>query len=179
MHELHNDLPFLPERKKIEKVEKLVVNLRGKTECVIHIRNLKQAWISFIKVHKKINFNQNAWLKSYIDMNIDLRKKAKRDFEKDFFKLMNNAVFGKTVENVRKHREIKLVTTERRRKYLVLERNYHTSKIFTKYVSAIEMEKTEILINKPDYFGLSILELSKILMYEFWYDYVKPQYEEK
>ena len=112
-------------------------------------------------------------------MNIDLRKKAKRDFEKDFFKLMNNAVFGKTVENVRKHREIKLVTTERRRKYLVLERNYHTSKIFTKYVSAIEMEKTEILINKPDYFGLSILELSKILMYEFWYDYVKPQYEEK
>ena len=179
MHELHNDLPFLPERKKIEKVEKLVVNLHGKTECVIHIRNLKQAWISFIKVHKKINFNQNAWLKSYIDMNIDLRKKAKRDFEKDFFKLMNNAVFGKTVENVRKHREIKLVTTERRRKYLVLERNYHTSKIITKYVSAIEMEKTEILINKPDYFGLSILELSKILMYEFWYDYVKPQYEEK
>ena len=85
MHELHNDLPFLPERKKIEKVEKLVVNLHGKTECVIHIRNLKQAWISFIKVHKKINFNQNAWLKSYIDMNIDLRKKAKRNFEIDFF----------------------------------------------------------------------------------------------
>ena len=99
--------------------------------------------------------------------------------KKTFFKLMNNAVFGKTVENVRKHGEIKLVTTERRRKYLVSERNYHTSKFFTEYVSAIEMEKTEVLTNKPDYFGLSILELSKILMHEFWYDYLKPQYEEK
>ena len=92
---------------------------------------------------------------------------------------MNNAVFGKTMENVRKHRDIKLVTTERRRNYLVSEPNYHTTKFFTENLLAIEMKKTEILMNKPVYLGLSILELSKILMYEFWYDYVKPKYGEK
>ena len=112
-------------------------------------------------------------------MNTDLRKKAKNDFEKDFFKLMNNAVFGKTMENVRKHRDIKLVTTERRRNYLVSEPNYHTTKFFTENLLAIEMKKTEILMNKPVHLGLSILELSKILMYEFWYDYIKQKYGKK
>ena len=126
-----------------------------------------------------IKFNQNAWLKPYIDINTDLRKKAKNDFEKDFFKLMNNTVFGKTMESVRKHRDIKLVTTERRRSYLVSEPNYHTTKFFTENLLAIEIKKTEILMNKTVYFGLSKLELSKILMYEFWYDYVKPKYGEK
>ena len=167
---------------KIEKVEKLVANLHDKTEYVIHIRNLKQALnhgLVLKKVHRVIKFNQNAWLKPYIDMNTDLRKKAKNDFEKDFFKLMNNAVFGKTMENVRKHRDIKLVTTERRRNYLVSEPNYHTTKFFTENLLAIEMKKTEILMNKPVHLGLSILELSKILMYEFWYDYVKLKYGEK
>ena len=75
-------------------------------------------------------------------MNTDIRKKAKNDFEKDFFKLMNNAVFGKTMENVRKHRDIKLVTTERRRNYLVSEPNYHSTKFFTEHLLAIEMHKT-------------------------------------
>ena len=111
-------------------------------------------------------------------MNTDLRKKAKNDFETDFLKLINNAVFGKTMENVRKHRDIKLVTTERRRNYLVSEPNYQTKKFFTENLLAIEMKKTEILINKPVCLELSILELSKILMYEFWYDYVKPKYGE-
>ena len=92
---------------------------------------------------------------------------------------MNNAVFGKTIENVRKHRDIKLVTTERRRNYLVSEPNYHTTKFFTEHLLAIEMQKTEILMNKPVHLGFSILELSKILMYEFWYDYVKPKYGKK
>ena len=129
LHELHNNLPFLPERMKIEKVEKLVVNLHDKTEYVMHMRNLKQALnhgLLLKKVHKVIKFNQNVWLKPYIDMNTDLRKKAKNDFENGFFKLMNNAVFGKTMENVRKHRDVKLVTTERRINYLVSEPNYHT-----------------------------------------------------
>ena len=96
--------------------------------------NLKQALnhgLVLKKVHRVIKFDQNAWLKPYIDMNTDLRKKAKNDFEKDFFKLMNNAVFGKSMENVRKDRDIKLTTTERRRNYLVLEPNYHTTKFFT------------------------------------------------
>ena len=142
LHELHNDLPFLPERMKIEKVEKLVANLHDKTEYVIHIRNLKQALnhgLVLKKVHRVIKFNQNAWLKPYIDMNTDLRKKAKNDFEKDFFKLMNNAVFGKTMENVRKHRDIKLVTTERRRNYLVSEPNYHTITFVTENLLAMEI----------------------------------------
>ena len=94
-----------------------------------------------IEVHRVINFNENAWLKPYIDMNTDLRKKAKNDFEKDFFKLMNNAVFGKIMENIRKRRDVKLVTTKRRRNYLVSEPNYYTTKFFTENLLAIEMKK--------------------------------------
>ena len=145
---------------KIVIVEKIVANLHDKTECIIHIRNLKQPLnhgLVFKKVHRVIKFNQNSWLKPYIDMNTDLRKKAKNDFEKDFFKLMNNAVFGKTMENVRKHRDIKLVTTERRRNYLVSEPNYHTTNFFIEHLLAIEMKKAEIRKNKPVYLGLSIL----------------------
>ena len=104
-------------------------------------------------------------------MNTKLRKKAKNDFE-----LMNNAVFGKTVEGVRKHRDIKLVTTDKRRNQLVSEPNYHTTKWFSEKLLAIEMKKTKVKMNKPIYLGLSILEISKTLMYEFWYDYMKPKY---
>ena len=171
--QLHNDLPFSPERMKVEKFEKLVANLHDKTEYVIHIKNLKQALNHILvlkKVHGMIKFNQNAWLNPYVDMNTVLRekkRKAKSDFEKDFFKLMNNAVFGKTMENVRKHRDIKLVTREGRRNYLVSELYYHTTKFFTEYLLAIEMKKMQIILNKPAYLGLSILELSKIFMYGF------------
>ena len=91
---------------------------------------------------------------------------------------MNNAVLGNTMENVRKHRDIKLVTTKRRRNYLVSEPNYHTTKFFTKNLLAIQLKKTQITMNKPVYLGLSILDLSKIVMYEFWYDYIKPKYGE-
>ena len=111
---------------KLEKIEKLVTNLRDKTEYVIHIKNLKQALnhgLVLKKVHRKIKFNQKAWLKPYIDLNTRLRQKE-NNFEKYFFKLMNSAAFGKTMENIRKHRNIKLATTERRRNYLVSEPNY-------------------------------------------------------
>ena len=109
-------------------------------------------------------------------MNTKLRQKAKK--WKDFFNLMNNAVFGKNVENVRKYGDIKLVTTERRINYLVSEPNYDTTKIFRENLLAIEMKKTQILMNKPVYLGLSILDLSKTVMYGFWYDYIKPKYDE-
>ena len=112
-------------------------------------------------------------------MNTKLREKAKNNFEKDFFKLMNNSVFGKTMENIRKYRGIKLVITERKRNYLVSESNYHTAKFFNENLLAIEMKKTPVLMNKPVYLRLSILDLSKTVMYEFWYDYVKPKYDEK
>ena len=111
-------------------------------------------------------------------MNTELRKIAKNNFEKDFFKLMNNAVFGKTVENVRKHRDIKLVTTDKKRSKLVSEPNYHTINLISKNLSIIEMRRTKVKMNKPIYLGLSILEISKILMHEFSYDYIKPNYSD-
>ena len=116
------DLPFLPERNKIKIYNKLVCNMQDKENYVVHIRALKQALnhgLTLKKVHRAVQFNQKAWLKPYIDTNTKLRTEAKNDFEKDFFKLMNNAVFGKTMENVRKHRDIKLVTTDKRRNQLV------------------------------------------------------------
>ena len=102
-------MPFLPEKRKIDKTQKLVCNLRDKKKYVIHISILKQALnhgLKLKKVHRVIEFNQEAWLKKYIYMNTELRKKVSNDFEKDFFKLMNNAVFGKIKENGRKHRDI-------------------------------------------------------------------------
>ena len=129
-------LTLLPERMKIEKVEKLVANLHDKANYLIHIRNLKQALNHGLVLNK---VNQNALLKPYIDINKDLRKKAKYDFEKYFFKLMCHAVFVKTMENVRKYRDIKLVTTERRRNYLASEPNYHTAKFFTEHLLAVEI----------------------------------------
>ena len=107
-----------------------------------------------------------------------LRKEAKYDFEKDFFKLINNSVFGKTMENIRKHREIKLVTTDKLRSQLVSEPNYHTTKNLSENLLAIEMKKTKIKMNKPVHLGLSILEISKILLYEFWYDYIQLKYQD-
>ena len=124
LHDLHSDLPFLLERMKINKCNKVVCNLYDKNNYVVHIRSLKQALdhgLILKKVHRVIQFNQEAWLKEYFDMNTELRKQVKYDFEKDFFKLMNNSVFGKTMENVRKHRGIRLVTTDKRRNQLVSE----------------------------------------------------------
>ena len=111
-------------------------------------------------------------------MNTELRKEAKNDFEKDLFKLMNNSVFGKTMENIRKHRDIKLVTTDKKKSKLVSEPNYHTVNLISEDLSIIEMKKTKVKMNKPIYFGLSILEISKTLMYAFWYDYMKPKYND-
>ena len=122
LHDLHGDLPFFAERMKINKCSKLVCNLHDKNNYVVHIRSLKQALnhgLILKKVHRVIQFNHDAWLKEYIDMNTELRKQAKNDFEKDFLKLINNSVFGKTIENVRNHRDIKLVATDRRRNQLV------------------------------------------------------------
>ena len=182
LHDLHSDMPFLPERMVINKTKKLVCNLHNKKNYVAHINMLKLALshgLKLKKVHRVIEFEQEAWLKKYIDFNMDLRAKATNDFEKDFFKLMNNAVFGKTMENVRKHRNIKLVKTDKKRNKLVSEPNYHTMKLIDDNLAIIEMRKVKVKMNKPIYLGLSILELSKITMYEFWYDYVKVKYEDR
>ena len=118
-------------KNEIEKVKKLVCNIEDKENYVVHIRALKQAFnkgLILKKVHRVIRFNQEAWLKPYIDMNTELRKEAKNEFEKDFFKLMNNSVFGKTMENVRNHRDIKIVMSNKQRNRLASELNYHIKK---------------------------------------------------
>ena len=155
---------------EINKCKKLFCNLYDKKKYVVHIKSLKQVLnhgLKFKKIHRIIEFNQEALLKPYIDMNTDLRKLARNDFEKDLYKLMNNLVFGKTMENIRKHRDIKLVATNKKRSKLVSEPSYHTINLISEDLSIIEMKKTKVKMNKPIYLGLSILEISKILMYEF------------
>ena len=179
LHELLSDLPFLSELMEVNKYKKLVCNLFNKKKYIAHINALKQALnhgLKLKKVHRVIEFNQEAWLKPYIDMDTELRKEAKNDFEKDLFKLMNNSVLGKTMANIRKHRDIKLITTDKKRSKLVSEPNYHTINLISEDLSITEMKKTKVKMNKPIYLGLSILEISKTLMYEFWYDYMKPKY---
>ena len=144
LHELHSDLPFLSERMEVSKCKKLVCNLFNKKKYVAHINALKQALnhgLKLKKIHRATEFNQKEWLKPYIDMNTELRKAAKNDFEKDLFKLMNNSVFGKTMENIRKQRDIKLVTTDKKRIKLVSEPNYHTINLISEDLSIIEMKK--------------------------------------
>ena len=164
---LHSDLPFLPDRMKINKCSKLCCTIQNKENYVVHISALKQALnhgLKLTKVHRIFEFRQEAWLKPYIDMNSNLRREAKNGFEKNFFKLMNNAVFGKAMENIRNHRDIKIVTTDKRRSILVSEPNYHSSKCISKDLMIIEMRKVEVKMNKPIYLGQAILDISLYYM---------------
>ena len=182
LQNLHSDLPFLPEKMVINNTKKLVCNLNDKKNYIVHINVLKQALdheLKLKKVHGVIEFEQEAWLKEFIDVNTELRKKATNDFEKDFFKLMNNAVFGKTMENVRKHRDIKLVKSDKKRNKPVSEPNFHTMKLIDNNLAIIEMKIVKVKMNKTIYLGLSVLGISKITMYEFWYDYVKIKYQDR
>ena len=173
LQNLHGGLPFLPERMVINNTKKLVCKLNDKKNYIVHINVLKQALdhgLKLKKVHRVIEFEQEAWLKEYIDVNTELRQKATNDFAKDFFKLMNNAVFGKTMEKKRKNKK---------RNKLISEPNFHTMKLIDNNLAIIEMKKVKVKMNKPIHLGLSILDISKITMYEFWYDYVKIKYEDK
>ena len=117
LQDLHRDFQFLPESLLVNNTKKLICNLQNKKDYVVHINTLKQALehgLKLINVHQVIELDEEEWLKEYINFNTELRKKATNDFEKDFFKLMNNAVFCKTMENVRKHRDIKLVKTDKK-----------------------------------------------------------------
>nr|XP_022908200.1 uncharacterized protein LOC111419606 [Onthophagus taurus] len=197
LHDLHNDLPFLaenllPPNGKCESDKRLIPNLFNKKNYVVHYRNLKQAVAHGLKVYKinrVLSFKQSAWLKSYIDKNTELRQSAKNAFEKDFFKLMNNAVFGKTMENVDKRVDVRLVTswedicmkTGRPKlgaRSLIAKLNFKNIKTFTETFSAIQMERLHIVYDKPLYVGFTVLELSKLLMYNFFYGFLKPKYGE-
>ena len=173
LYELHKDLPFLPDRIEVNKVNKLVASVHDKNNYVIHIYALKQALTHGLilkNVHAVIIFKHDAWLKPYIDMNTELRTNAKNDFEKDYFKLKNNSAFGKTMENIRKHRDIKLVNNYKKRKVLASEPNCHGTKHISEYLLIMEMRNREFYMNKPTYLGQAILDISKTLMHEFWYD---------
>ena len=176
LHDQHNEHP---ERLVIGKVEKLVPDLNNKTRYVLHHENLKlytRLGLRLTKIHRGIKFQESNFLASYIQLNTDMRTKGTTDFEKDFFKLMNNAVFGKTMENVRNRVNVKLVTNENALNKLVKKSNYKGVNTFHENLVAVHMEKTTVKLNKPIYLGMSILDLSKTLMYRFHYDYVKPKY---
>ena len=164
-------------RMKINCIEKLVPNLHNKRNYVIHIRALDQTLAHGLIlecIHRAIEFDQSAWMKPYIDFNTKLRTKATNDFEKDFFKLMNNAVFGKTVENIRKHRNIRLVTNKESYLKTVMKPNFKSGVLFGENLMGCEMGKIKVAMNKPVYLSQAILDLSKIVMYEFHYDYMVP-----
>ena len=176
LHDYHNDLPFMCTKMKINGVEKLVPNLYYKKRYVIHIRALDQALkhgLVLERIHRAIEFRQSAWMKEYIDFNTKLRTEAKNDFEKDFYKLMNNAVFGKTMENIRKHRNIKLVNNEEEYLKNVMKPNFKSGTLLGPDLMGCEMGKVRVVMNKPVYLGQAILDLSKTRMYEFHYDYMK------
>ena len=184
LHDLHNDYPFCPEKVKCDnRVEKLIPNLRDKTKYVIHYKNLIQclkAGMKLKKIHRGIKFIESEWMKPYIEMNTNLRTKAKNNFEKDFFKLMNNSVFGKTMENIRNRVNVKLVNTEERLKKLVAKPNLKCPpKTFSENLVSVHLKKTSLLMNKPVYLGMCILDLSKTIMYDFHYNYIKPKYGDK
>ena len=183
LHDLHNDYPLCPERVECDRgVKKLIPNLRDKNNYVVHYKTLMQylsLGMKLKKIHRGIKFIEAAFLKPYIDKNVILRTQAKNEFDKDFFKLMNNAVFGKTMENIRNRVNIKLINTEEQLKKLVAKPNYESRKIFNEKLVSVHMKKTSLTMNKPVYLGMCILDLSKTLMFDFHYKYIKPKYGNK
>ena len=202
LHDLHNDYPLGPEKVKVTKnmlsdyckkiaakynistglVHKLIPTLKNKEKYALHYRNLQlytNLGLKITKVHRVLEFNQSAWLKQYIDFNTQKRTNAKNAFEKDFFKLMNNSVFGKTMENIRKRVDVRLVTDEKKLVKMAAKPTYVSSKIFNKNLVAVHKIKETLTLNRPAYVGMCILDLSKILMYDFHYNYIKQQYGNK
>ena len=204
LHDLHNDYPLGPEKIKVTNkmlskycknisdkytckistglVHKLIPTLNNKEKYVLHYRNLqlyKELGLKVAKVHRVLEFKQSPWLKQYIDFNTEKRKNAKNDFEKDFFKLMNNSVFGKTMENIRKRVDVRLVTDENKLLKLASKPTYVSSKIFNENLVAVHKIKETLTLNRPAYVGMCILDLSKTLMYDFHYKYIKKNYGDK
>ena len=202
LHNLHNDYPLAAERVCVTKdmlseyckkiaakynistglVSKLVPTLRNKEKYVLHYRNLQlylDLGLKINKVHRVLEFNQSPWLKQYIDFNTNKRKNAKNAFEKDFFKLMNNSVFGKTMENLRNRVDVRLVTDEKKLTKLASKPTYVSSKIFNDNLVAVHKIKETLTLNRPAYVGMCILDLSKTLMYDFHYNYIKKKYGDK
>ncbi len=181
LHDLHNEYPLAPEKLLIGNVEKLVPNLNNKERYVLHYENLKlylRLGLKITKIHRGITFEESDFMKKYIDLNTNMRKNAKSDSEKDFYKLANNAVYGKTMENVRNRVNVSLVTDVKKANKFYKKPHFKRDTHFSENLVAIHMEKTTVKLDKLIYIGVSILELSKTLMYEFHYDYIIPKYGE-
>ena len=154
LHDIHDDLPFMCTKMKINGVEKLTPNLYYKHKYTIHIRALKQALdygLVLERIHRCIRFKQSPWMKEYIDFNTRLRTAAKNDFEKDFCKLMNNSVFGKTMENIRRHRNIKLVNNKEDYLKTVMRPNFKSGILLGPDLMGYEIGKVKVVMNKPVY----------------------------
>ena len=156
--------------------------LKSKEKYVLHYRNLQlylDLGLNLAKVFRVLEFDLSPWLKQYIDFNIEKRKHAKNPFKKDFFKLMNNSVFGKTCENLRKRVDVRLVTNEKKLLKLTSKPTYVSSRIFNENLVAVHKIKEALTLNRPAYVGMCILDLSKTLMYDFHYYYIKKKYGDK
>ena len=178
----HNDYPLAPEKIKIDKIDRLICSFLPKKHYVVHYKNLKQylqEGMILKKVHRGIRFKQSPWMEPYIRKNTNLRKEAKNSFEKDFFKLMNNSVFGKTIENIRKRQNVKLVDDRKLANKLTSKKNFERLTIFDENLVAVHMKKTEVYFNKPIYVGQTSLDLSKTLMFDFHYNYTRKKYDNK
>ena len=176
----HNDYPLAPDR--VKGHDKLICSFLPKTHYVVHYKNLKQylqEGMILKKVHRGIKFYQSSWMEPYIRKNTDLRKTASSSFEKDFFKLMNNSVFGKTIENIRKRQNVILVDDRKLANKLSSKPNFERATIFDENLVAVHMTKTEVYFNKPIYVGQAILDLSKTLMFDFHYNYIRKKYDNK
>ena len=202
LHDLHNDCPLAPEKTKVSSgmlseyckkiadkykisiglVNKLIPTLRDKKEYVLLYHNLQlylDLSFKIKKVHRVLKFDQSPWLKQYIDFNTKKRKHAKNSFKKDFFKLMNNSVFGKTMENLRKRVDVRLVTNEKKLDKLTSKPTYVSSKIFNENLVAVHKIKETLTLNRPAYVGMCILDLSKTLMYDFHHNCIKKKYNDR
>ena len=180
LHDDHNDFPLAPEILMLGKVEKLTQNLRDKEGMVLHGRSLarfRSLGMKLKTIRRGISFKERPFMKCYIDKNTELRAKGKTKFEKEFFKLMNNSVFGKTMENLRKRVSIELVKDAERAEKLVNKPNFADVKIFDEFLIAVKIRKTRVVMNKPIYAGMTTLDLSKLLMFDFQYGYVKKKWE--
>ena len=178
----HNDYPLAPEKLKVNGVEKLIGHFKPRKNYVIHYRALRQCLelgMKITAVHRGISFYQSPWMEPYIRKNTELRMRAANNFEKDFFKLMNNSVFGKTIENIRKRQNIHLIEDRKQALKLSNRPNFERCTIFNKHLIAVHMKNTEVYFDKPVYVGQAILDLSKTLMFDFHYNYIKGKYGNK
>lgn len=180
LHKQHNDLPFLAEIIEVNAQKKLVPHLNDRSNYIVHYMALKQA-IEHGLVLKKINrilkFKQSAWLKPYIDYNTKLRAAAQNDFEKDLYKMYNNAVFGKTMENIRNRLNMRIVCDARQLEKLIAKPEFVDRTIYSENLAAIHLKKKIIVFNKPIYVGMAILDLSKIVMYDYHYNVMQKKYD--